>query len=75
MRLNNGDGTFATQVTYGVGSSPRSITSSDLDGDGDQDLAVVNQGDNTVSVLLNNGDGTFATQVTYGVGTSPYDMI
>jgi hypothetical protein len=69
--LNQGNGTFAPQVTYGVGSSPSSVTSADLDGDGDQDLAVANYGSDTVSVLLNQGNGTFATEIQYGVGSGP----
>jgi hypothetical protein len=32
---------------------------------------VVNQRDNTVSILLGNGNGTFQTHVTYPVGISP----
>jgi len=51
--LNQGNGTFATHVQYGVGSNPYSVTSADLDGDGDQDLAIANYSSSTVSVLLN----------------------
>ena len=43
----------------------------DFTGDGRTDLAVANEGDNTVSVLLGNGDGTFQPQVTYAVGLGP----
>ena len=43
----------------------------DFTGDGRLDLAVANDGDNTVSVLLGNGDGTFQPQVTYAVGIVP----
>ena len=66
---NNGDGTFAAAVNYGVGSSPYSVCAADLDGDGDSDLAVANYGSNNVSILKNNGDGTFAAAVNYGVGS------
>jgi hypothetical protein len=56
--LNQGNGTFAPQVPYGVGSNPSSVTSADLDGDGDQDLAAPNSVPNSlsdaVSVLLNS---------------------
>ena len=43
----------------------------DFNGDGRTDLAVVNNGSNSVSVLLGNGDGTFQGQVTYAVGNGP----
>ncbi len=44
-----------------VGTTPVAIATGDLNADGVPDLAVVNQGDNTVSVLLGsaNLDGTF----------------
>jgi len=35
------------------------------------DLAVTNQGTNTVSILLGNGDGTFGTGTTFQVDNSP----
>ena len=62
--FNNGDGTYADQVTYFIGF-PYNLASADLDGDGDQDLAVTNAASDNVAILLNNGDGTFADQVTY----------
>lgn len=62
--LGNGDGTFAeaagSPISSGIGSGPVAIASGDLNGDAKPDLAVVNQTDNTLSVLLNNGDATFA---------------
>jgi len=69
--LGNGDGTFQPQVTYAVGSHPRSIAEGDFNGDGIPDLAVANVNSNSMSVLLGNGNGTFKTQVTYAVGTTP----
>ena len=72
--LNHGDGTFAPQVRYTVGDSPRSVAIADLDGDGDPDLAVVNIHSADVSVLLNRGDGTFAAQVSYAPGNYPHSV-
>jgi hypothetical protein len=38
-----------------------------LTGDGNEDIAVLNQGSNSVSVLLNNGNGTFQPAITTAV--------
>jgi Flp pilus assembly secretin CpaC len=78
--LGNGDGTFQAPVPYPTGSNPVALVAQDFDGDGNPDLAVVNQGDkttaSTVSVLLGNKtggvqDGTFAAKVDFPVGVDP----
>src|SRR5439155_549082 len=48
----------------------------DFNGDGKDDLAVANQGSNTVSVLLSNLDGTFrpASPSSYAVGAFPWSV-
>jgi Flp pilus assembly secretin CpaC len=60
----NGNLSFTEQTNspITVGTSPVAIAAGDLDADGIPDLAVVNQGDNTVSILLGstNADGTFS---------------
>ena len=58
--------TFAPAVNYGAGNSPVTVAVGDFNGDGKQDLAVANGGDNNVSILLGNGDGTFHSAVNYG---------
>ena len=57
--LNEGDGTFAPEVLYGVGGDPVAVASSDLDNDGDEDVVVANITGEAVSVLLNQcGDAS-----------------
>src|SRR6185437_9787817 len=59
------------KVDYPTGTAPWSVVAADLNGDGKPDLAVADEGSNTVSVLLNNGNGTFAAKVDYPTGFSP----
>src|SRR6266849_6030252 len=60
----NGDGTF-TQVTGSPfalpasGAGPVAMTVADFNGDGNPDLAIVNQTTKNVAILKGNGDGTF----------------
>jgi FG-GAP-like repeat/FG-GAP repeat len=71
--LGQGDGTF--QATPGVvlGSNLGSvaIVVADFNGDRHLDLAVVNEFDATVSILLGRGDGTFQGPSMLRVGTDP----
>jgi len=61
--LTKSDGTFAVRTDYPVGKVPLQVVTSDFNGDGIMDLAVVNSADNTISVLFGAGDGTFKSQV------------
>lgn len=60
----NGDGTF-TQVTGSpflmpaTGTGPIAMTIADFNGDGNPDLAIVNQTTKNVTILKGNGNGTF----------------
>ena len=72
--LNNGNGTFASAVSYNVGSLPQGIAISDLVGNGHPDIVTANDGGTTVSVLLNNGNGTFSTAASYTVGAGPQSI-
>lgn len=67
--LGNGDGTFQPPASYAIDKVGLvlSIAVGDLDGDGAQDLAVINSCSADVSVLLGKGDGTFLKAVNYGV--------
>jgi hypothetical protein len=71
IRLNNGNGTFASNTDYETGNYPTVPCAADLDGDSDIDLAVPNwnqNGQSTVGIYLNNGDGSFAQGVFYPIG-------
>ena len=57
--LGNGDGTFRGAQNLAAGNHPVFAAAGDFNGDGYQDLAVVNQGTDDVSVFLSNGDGSF----------------
>jgi len=72
--INNGDGTFASPVYYAsgpYGTQINDIVSSDVDGDGDPDLAAVDKSLHSVSVILNAGDGTFTGNSRYAAGIRP----
>ena len=47
------------QTSFAVGNNPVALTSSDFNFDNLPDLAVANQNDNTVSLLLNQDNGNF----------------
>ncbi|MCK4394872.1 VCBS repeat-containing protein [Candidatus Bipolaricaulota bacterium] len=54
--LGNGDGSFKKTQSLLRGRAPSALVAMDLDGDGDLDLAVTDQAENAVAILLNTGD-------------------
>jgi hypothetical protein len=62
---------FYAPVNYTTGTAPFAVTTADLRGIGVLDVVEVNNGSNTVSVLLGNGDGTFGPRTNYNVGNHP----
>ena len=68
--------TNAQTYAYGeaslrTGAQASSMVLADFNGDGRLDMAVANQADDTVSVILSRPDGTFAAKTDYAVGDSP----
>lgn len=80
--LGNGDGTFATQVTYPTGTDPVAMATGEFDNGATApnsndfpDLAVANKAANTVSILLGNGDGTFQPKKDIATGNAPVSVV
>ena len=51
--------TIFPRTDFDVGQTPIALASKDFDEDGNADIAVANQTDNSISILLGHGDGTF----------------
>jgi hypothetical protein len=59
-----------SKLDYATDTTPQDVTTTDLNGDGNLDLAVAT-GNNSISVLLGNGTGSFPTHTQYGVPGNP----
>jgi hypothetical protein len=53
VMLGNGDGTFQAPAQFRVGVSPIQLVVADFNHDGKPDIATINGGDSTISILLN----------------------
>ncbi|MDX6405000.1 MAG: hypothetical protein QOH70_2455 [Blastocatellia bacterium] len=58
----------ATIATYPVGAEPKALAIADFTNDGKKDLAVVNRGSHTVSILLGDGAGNFGAATNFSTG-------
>lgn len=76
--LGNGSGGFtaATNSPFSAGKGSLSTAVGDFNGDGKQDLAIANQTDGTVTVLLGDGSGGFtaAAGSPFTVGATPFAL-
>jgi subtilisin-like proprotein convertase family protein len=62
----------APDRTFATGAGPASVVVGDFNGDGRPDVAVLNETDQTITVLLNDGHGGFRTAGgPYAAGNSP----
>jgi len=81
--LGNPNGTFRPPVSYDPGGfSPMAVTGGDFNGDGKQDVVVVNRcvssvdcSHGVIAVLLGNGDGTLQPVVTFTSGGSSPESV
>jgi hypothetical protein len=58
-----------------AGSLPYDITSADFNNDGKVDIAVANNGSDSISIILNLGNGSFASTINYHAGLNPWRII
>ena len=72
--LGRGDGTFKSRMESPAGNTVYSITTGDLDGDGNTDVVSVGSGGGaggSVGIMFGNGDGTFRALVKYASARGP----
>jgi len=63
------------QTSIATGNQPSAFIVTDLNGDGQPDVAVVNQADGTLSVTLSRSDGSFSSVSNYPVGNGPVALV
>jgi hypothetical protein len=79
--LGNGDGTFQPASSVLVGRYPSSVAVADFNGDGVQDLAVIDVArlggvpTTCASVLLGNGDGSFQAPLDQPAGPTALTLV
>ncbi len=72
---------FATAVAFSTGSTPASIATGDLSGDGKPEIVVANSGSTSISVFNNASSrssltsGSFGLGVTFTSGTAPGSVV
>src|SRR5947209_9285209 len=65
---------FAAPAGYAAGITPIAVVTADFNGDGRLDIAVANNSDSTVSILLGNADGTFQAARNFATGAGPQSV-
>jgi FG-GAP-like repeat/FG-GAP repeat len=73
--LATGQSYLFNRADFTTGNRPSDIAVADFNGDGQPDLAVMNQGDGTVSIFLGTPGGTFAAKVDYVTGPFPVALV
>ena len=69
--LGTGTGTFGSKTDFATGVYPNALALADLNGDGNQDLVVVNYNSSSVSVFLGTGTGSFGPRTDFATGGHP----
>jgi VCBS repeat-containing protein len=72
--LGSTGGTFTGPTNFPAGSFPASVAVGDFNGDGDPDLAVVDQVTGEILVLRGTAGGGFTAPTTVGTATGPFSI-
>jgi len=72
LLLGTGAGTLQPAVNYPTGLGPTAAVAWDFNGDGKDDLAVLNNQDSTVTILFGSASGKLTAGNTYAVGTDNF---
>lgn len=67
----HGQGVGFAPTEYATGTGPTAVVAADFNGDGKLDLAVANNGSDSVSIFLGNGNGTFGAKTDFATGAGP----
>ncbi len=70
--LGTGTGTLGTPTLFQAGALPVGVNVGDVNGDGDDDLAVSG---GSLTILLGNGLGGFGTGTSFAAGSSPRGVV
>lgn len=71
----NPTGLFGTRTDYSAGTGPTSIAVADFNVDSILDLAVTDQTDNAISLLLGESGGVFEQPYELAVGSNPLSIV
>ncbi len=72
IQQNNGNGTFTFLSAQNAGGSPWMLNTGDVNGDGHDDVAVVNSSNNSGAILLGDGNGNLAAPTS--TPTDPFPL-
>lgn len=75
--LRQANGSYVAGMSVDVEDTPSAVVAADFDGNGRDDLAVANQGADTISVLLSNANGSLRLSQTLNpsvVGQQPSSL-
>lgn len=68
---------FESKIDFATANNPRGLSLDDLNGDGKIDIAVTNEGSNSISVFRNTSDPgivSFSAKSDFAAGTSPLSV-